>query len=75
VGVDDFTNGNVDHWLGEGHQIRILIHVEFILELWHITCSLEKPSAGKHDPPVSDTDVRGWQWTSNEPFKQSQPGA
>ena len=47
MGVDDFANGNVDDRLGEGDQIRILIHVKFILQLWDIASTLEKPSEKK----------------------------
>lgn len=62
MGVDDFTNGNVDHWFGEGHKIRVLVHIKFILKLWDITSTLEKPSGNKHKSQTSigDACVRRW---------------
>lgn len=32
VCIDDLADGDVNNWLGYGDQVRVLIHVKFILQ-------------------------------------------
>lgn len=45
VCVDDFPKGDINNWLGEGHQVWVLINVEPILKWGHITRCLEEAPA------------------------------
>lgn len=54
VCIDDFSNGNIDHWLCECHQVGILVNIKLILQFWDFARSLEKaPRKTKRISPIA----------------------
>lgn len=47
VCIDDLADGDVNNWLGYGDQVRVLIHVKFILQWRDVTSCQEETSDGK----------------------------
>lgn len=60
VSVDDLSNGDVDDRFGDGHQVRVLIHIKLILQRGNITsCQEETPAMKgriKSDGPRNKRD-------------------
>lgn len=49
MGVDDLSNGDVDDRLGDGDQVRVLVHVELVLQRGNVTRRQE-------EAPVATTE-------------------
>lgn len=47
VSVDDLSDRDVDNWFGDGDQVWVLIHIEFLLQGWNVTGRKEETSVGE----------------------------
>lgn len=46
VSVDHLSDRDVDNGLGDGDQVRVLIHVKLLFQRWNVTrCQKETPAS------------------------------